>query len=58
VGTANNQFRQWQFDVSDALKSCKRDPVISINFGSAPVIANAIAKETGQESEYQLGMCQ
>ncbi|GAM42617.1 beta-mannosidase Bma2A [Talaromyces pinophilus] len=50
VGTANNQFRQWQFDVSDALKSCKHDPVISINFGSAPVIANAIANETGQET--------
>jgi beta-mannosidase len=52
VGTANNQFRQWQFDVFDALKSCKSDPIISLNFGSAPEIANVIANETGQESEY------
>ncbi|KAE8554084.1 hypothetical protein EYB25_002622 [Talaromyces marneffei] len=50
VGTANNQFRQWQFDVSGALKSCKGDPVISIHFRSAPEIANAIANEPGQET--------
>lgn len=53
MGVANNQFRQWQFDISNALRSCKEDPIISINFGSAPEIANAIANETGQESEDQ-----
>ncbi|KAL1964799.1 hypothetical protein VTN77DRAFT_6666 [Rasamsonia byssochlamydoides] len=49
VGTTNNQFRQWQFDVSDILKSCKSAPTLNLNFGSAPTIANAIANEPGQE---------
>jgi beta-mannosidase len=51
VGTANNQFRQWKYDVSDILKSCKSDPVISIDFGSAPAIANSINAQPGQESK-------
>lgn len=48
IATTDNQFRQWYFDVSDALKKCK-NPVLSINFGSAPNIVNAIAKQPGQE---------
>ncbi|UKZ58241.1 hypothetical protein TrVGV298_012108 [Trichoderma virens] len=42
VGTPDNQFRQWFYDVSSALASCKSDPVLSINFGSVPRIINAI----------------
>jgi hypothetical protein len=38
--------------VSDVLNSCKSDPVISIDFGSAPAIANAIANQPGQESKW------
>lgn len=49
VGIANNQFRQWIYDVSEILKSCKGDPTVNIDFGSAPTIANAIANEPGQE---------
>lgn len=56
VGTANNMYRQWHYDVSAALQSCKGDPVISINFGSAPAIANSIANQPGQESEWQSPM--
>jgi beta-mannosidase len=51
VGTANNQFRQWQFDVSDILKSCKSAPTLSLNFGSAPEIANSIANQPGQQRQ-------
>ena len=47
VGTTNNQFRQWLFDVSSLLSSCSDDPTLSINFGSAPNIAAAIAAEPG-----------
>lgn len=42
VGTPDNQFRQWFYDVSSLLASCKSDPVLSINFGSVPRIINAI----------------
>lgn len=51
VASTNNQFRQWWFDVSDILGSCsEQDRVLSINFGSAPKIANQIANEPGQET--------
>jgi hypothetical protein len=54
VGTANNQFRQWIYNVSNILKSCQGEPIISINFGSAPTIASDIANEPGQESELRV----
>ena len=47
VGSTNNQFRQWLFDVSTILSSCSADPLLSINFGSAPNIAADIAAEPG-----------
>jgi beta-mannosidase len=47
IANTDNQFRQYTFDVSDVLKQCQSDPVLSINFGSAPQIANAIADEPG-----------
>ena len=51
VASTNNQFRQWWFDVSSILKSCPdANRVLSINFGSAPIIANQIANEPGQET--------
>ncbi|KAF4306315.1 Glycoside hydrolase family 2 immunoglobulin-like beta-sandwich [Botryosphaeria dothidea] len=49
VAATNNQFRQYYFEVSDILKDCS-EPVLSINFGSAPTIANEIANEPGQET--------
>lgn len=45
VGTADNQFRQWTFDVSDILNHCHKEPRISLNFGSAPQIVDAIAEK-------------
>nr|POE46822.1 beta-mannosidase a [Quercus suber] len=51
VAHTNNQFRQWWFDVSHILSSCDEvDRTISITFGSAPLIANDIAAQPGQET--------
>ena len=51
MASTNNQFRQYWFDVSDILTSCKeQDRVLSINFGSAPTIANEIANEPDAET--------
>ncbi|PVI08499.1 glycoside hydrolase family 2 protein [Periconia macrospinosa] len=49
IGTSNNQFRQYYFDVTDVLSACD-EPVLSINFGSAPIIANSTASLPGQNS--------
>lgn len=49
IGSTNNQFRQYYFDVTNVLTNCT-DPVLEINFGSAPQIAQDIANEPGQET--------
>lgn len=49
VAATNNQFRQYYFDVSSLLTGCTC-PMLTINFGSAPLIANDIASEPGQET--------
>ena len=50
VASTNNQFRQYYFDVSSILSSCSQStPQLSINFGSAPNIANQLAALPGQE---------
>ncbi|KAF2869715.1 putative beta-mannosidase A [Massariosphaeria phaeospora] len=49
VASTNNQFRQYYFDVSTILNACG-SPTLSINFGSAPIIANATAALPGQET--------
>ena len=49
VAATDNQFRQYYFDVSSLLTNCT-SPTLSINFGSAPLIADAIAAEPGQET--------
>lgn len=51
IAYTDNQFRQYCFDVSSHLTSCAElDRIISINFGSAPLIANATANAPGQET--------
>ncbi|KAI5305698.1 hypothetical protein KEM56_003606 [Ascosphaera pollenicola] len=50
VGQANNQFRQWIFDMTKALDSCKSpSPSLSIHFESAITVAKQIAEQPGQE---------
>lgn len=53
IASTDNQFRQYAFDVSTALGSCKGDPVLSINFGSAPNIVDAIAQDSNSQSKFQ-----
>ena len=51
VASTDNQFRQYWFDVTRVLDSCgKSDGTLSIDFGSAPTIANEIADQPGQET--------
>ncbi|KAJ5621146.1 hypothetical protein N7510_005130 [Penicillium lagena] len=49
IGTTDNMFRQWTFDISEAINRCHGDPVVSINFGSAPQIVDAIAADPNSE---------
>ncbi|KAL9101422.1 MAG: hypothetical protein Q9163_003314 [Psora crenata] len=49
VASTNNQFRQYFFDVTSLVHSCP-DPMLNINFGSAPSIANQIAAQPNQET--------
>jgi beta-mannosidase len=51
IGTTDNQFRQYTFDISDALKHCKGFPAVSLEFGSATKIANAIAADPKSQSK-------
>jgi beta-mannosidase len=49
VANTDNQFRQYYFDVSDILRNCSRaDAILDLNFGSVPLISQAIANEPGQ----------
>ncbi|THC97484.1 hypothetical protein EYZ11_003018 [Aspergillus tanneri] len=47
IASTDNQFRQYSFDVSDVLRQCTEEPVLSLNFGSAPQIVNKIAEGYG-----------
>ncbi|OOF98837.1 glycoside hydrolase family 2 protein [Aspergillus carbonarius ITEM 5010] len=49
IASTDNQFRQYAFDVTTALRSCKGDPNLSINFGSAPNIVDAIAQDPSSQ---------
>ncbi|CAG7996571.1 unnamed protein product [Penicillium salamii] len=49
IATTDNQFRQYTFDISDALNNCKQSPTVSLNFGSCPNIANAIAADPNSQ---------
>ncbi|KAJ9492869.1 hypothetical protein VN97_g362 [Penicillium thymicola] len=60
IGTTDNQFRQYTFDISNALKHCKGSPTVSLDFGSATKIQNAIAADpnspkwpTGVQQTYE-----
>lgn len=45
VATTDNQFRQYYFDVTKILSNCA-SPSVSINFGSAPNIADQLANSS------------
>jgi beta-mannosidase len=49
IANTDNQFRQYYFDVSEIVQDCAPwDRIITLNFGSAPVIANEIASKSNQ----------
>lgn len=48
VASTNNQFRQYNFDVTDLLSRCQGAANLSLNFGSAANIASALANVPGQ----------
>lgn len=51
VGNADNQFRQWVFDISKVLASCTAaHPQLTVKFGATPNISATIAAEPGQET--------
>lgn len=54
VASTNNQFRQYWFDITsilaDSACAAEKDRVLSIDFGSAPKIADAIANEPDSET--------
>lgn len=50
VASTNNQFRQYVFDVTSFVTKCNSDLSLTINFGSAPQIAQDIADQPGQET--------
>lgn len=56
IGTTENQFRQYTFDISNVLSKCQGNPVLSLNFGSAPKIADAIANDPNSESKPKLDL--
>lgn len=51
VASTDNQFRQYVFDISDFISSCdEAEPLLTVNFGAAPNITEAIANEPDQET--------
>ncbi|KAI1609968.1 putative beta-mannosidase [Exophiala viscosa] len=48
IASTNNQFRQYYFEVTQSLSNCT-SPTISIDFGSAPNIADALANTSLNE---------
>jgi beta-mannosidase len=49
VANTNNQFRQYYYDVSKILRACAPwDRVLSLEFASAPIVANELASKSEQ----------
>jgi beta-mannosidase len=51
VANTNNQYLQYVFDVSDIVRKCSKQPVLELNFGSAPKIAIELG-QSGQSESY------
>ncbi|KAJ5173277.1 hypothetical protein N7492_005870, partial [Penicillium capsulatum] len=57
IGTTDNQFRQYTFDISRTLAKCDGEPTLELNFGSAPQIVNDIADDP-KSQKWPLGIQQ
>ncbi|KAK4497015.1 hypothetical protein PRZ48_011464 [Zasmidium cellare] len=49
VGATENMYRQYTFDVTDLLSSCRGTPQLSLNFGPAVPITHAISNGPDQD---------
>ncbi|KAL3465970.1 galactose-binding domain-like protein [Aspergillus heterothallicus] len=49
IASTDNQFRQYAFDVSKAMRECNGAPILTIDFASATITVNAIAAEHSSE---------
>ncbi|KAF2170649.1 glycoside hydrolase family 2 protein [Zasmidium cellare ATCC 36951] len=49
VGATENMYRQYTFDVTDVLSSCRGAPQLSLNFGPAVPITHAISEGPDQD---------
>ncbi|KXL48604.1 glycoside hydrolase family 2 protein [Acidomyces richmondensis BFW] len=45
IGTTNNQFRQYIFDITSILSSCEGEPRLAIDFGSASTITQTLGHQ-------------
>lgn len=51
IASTDNQFRQWRFDVSGAVRSCaSEEPELEVSFASAPSMAEYLASQPGAET--------
>lgn len=58
IGTTNNQFRQYNFDITSVLSACEGEPRLEINFGSASTITQALGHQanlTGINAQDNIG---
>lgn len=49
VSTTENQFRQYTFDITDILRSCRGTPQLSLDFGPAVPITHEISEGPEQD---------
>lgn len=52
VGVTENMFRQYTFDITDLLSSCRGTPSLSLNFGPAVPITHEISEGPDQDGMY------
>ncbi|KAI9369333.1 glycoside hydrolase superfamily [Aspergillus egyptiacus] len=50
IANTDNQFRQYAFNISSALRDCTGGPVVSLDFASAPQTVSEIAQHPDSES--------
>lgn len=43
IGSVDNQFRQWIFDVTSVVSTCTSEPVLVLSFTAAPAMASYLA---------------
>lgn len=55
VGTTNNQFRQWIFNITSQIQRCSGDFILRVDFTSAVIMAASLAETEGPSCPLCLG---